>query len=61
MQFSLVLEELKGKKLPESSRLEYLGTFSAYNFTLSNAEDNTINNLREVTQAKFLVSDSLFY
>ena len=61
MQFSLVLEELKGKKMPESSRLESLGTFSAYNFTLSNAEDNTINNLREVTQAKFLVSDSLFY
>ena len=70
MQFSLVLEELKGKKMPESSRLESLGTFSAYNFTLSNAEDNTINNLRfentisnlpEVMQAKFLISDSLFY
>ena len=69
MQFSLVLEELKGKKMPESSRLESLGTFSAYNFTLSNAEDNTISNLRfentisnlpEVTQAKCLGSDSPF-
>ena len=69
MQFSLVLEELKGKKMPESSRLESLGTFSAYNFTLSNVEDNTISNLRfentisnlpEVTQAKCLGSDSLF-
>ena len=53
----------------DESRLESLGTFSAYNFTLSNAEDNTISNLRfentisnlpEVTQAKCLGSDSLF-
>ena len=39
--FRLVLEEKTGKEIPESSRLEFLEKFSANNFALSNAEDNT--------------------
>ena len=39
--FRLVLEEKTGKDIPESSRLEFLETFSANNFALSDAEDNT--------------------
>ena len=37
----LVLEGKTGKEIPESSRLEFLETFSASNFALSDAEDNT--------------------
>ena len=39
--FRLVLEGKAGKGIPESSRLEFLQKFSASNFTLSDAEDNT--------------------
>ena len=39
--FLLVLECKTGKKIPESSRLEFLEKFSANNFALSDAEDNT--------------------
>ena len=39
--FRLVLEEKTGKEIPESSRLEFLEKFSANNFALSDAEDNT--------------------
>ena len=39
--FKLVLEWKSGKKIPESSRLEFLEKFSANNFALSDAEDNT--------------------
>ena len=39
--FKLVLERKTGKETPESSRLEFLQKFSANNFTLSDAEDNT--------------------
>ena len=39
--FKLVLEGKTGKEIPESSRLEFLETFSANNFALSDAEDNT--------------------
>ena len=39
--FRLVLEGKKGKEIPESSRLEFLKKFSANNFALSDAEDNT--------------------
>ena len=39
--FKLVLEGKKGKEIPESSRLEFLEKFSANNFALSDAEDNT--------------------
>ena len=39
--FRLVLEGKKVKEIPESSRLEFLEKFSANNFALSDAEDNT--------------------
>ena len=43
--FRLVLEGRTGKEIPESSRLEFLEKFSANNFALSNAEDNTTRPL----------------
>ena len=39
--FRVVLAGKKGEEIPESSRLEFLEKFSAHNFALSNAEDNT--------------------
>ena len=39
--FELVLEGKTGKEISESSRLEFLEKFSANNFALSDAEDNT--------------------
>ena len=39
--FKLVLEGKTGKETPESSRLEFKEKFSANNFALSDAEDNT--------------------
>ena len=39
--FKLVLEGKEGKKIAESSRLEFLEKFSANNFALSDAENNT--------------------
>ena len=39
--FKLVLEGKTGKEIPEPSRLEFLEKFSANNFVLSDAEDNT--------------------
>ena len=39
--FKLVLEGKLGKEIPESSRLEFREKFSANNFALSDAEDNT--------------------
>ena len=39
--FRLVLERKTCKEIPESSRLEFLKKFSANNFALSDAEDNT--------------------
>ena len=39
--FKLVLEGKTGKEIPESSRLEFLEKFSAINFALSDAEENT--------------------
>ena len=43
--FRLVLEGKTGKEIPESSRLEFLETFSANNFALSNAEENNFRPL----------------
>ena len=43
--FKLVLEGKTGKEIPQSSRLEFLETFSANNFALSYAEDNTSSSL----------------
>ena len=39
--FRLVLKGKRGKKRPKSSRSEFLSKFSANNFVLSYAEDNT--------------------
>ena len=39
--FKLVVEGKTGKEIPDSSRLEFLEKFSANNFALSDAEDNT--------------------
>ena len=39
--FKLVLEGKTGKEISESSTLEFLEKFSANNFALSDAEDNT--------------------
>ena len=41
----LVLERKAGKETPESSRLEFKHKFSANNFALSDAEDNTSGTL----------------
>ena len=43
--FKLVLEGKTGKKISESSRLEFLEKFSVSNFALSDAEDNTSGSL----------------
>ena len=43
--FRLVLERKMGKKIPESTRLEFLEKFLAGNFALSDAEDNTFRSL----------------
>ena len=39
--FKLVIDGKRGKEIPESSRLEVIEKFSANNFALSYAEDNT--------------------
>ena len=43
--FRLVLEVKTGREIPELSRLEFLEKFSANNFALSGAEDNTSGQL----------------
>ena len=43
--FKLVLEGKTGKEIPESSRLEFIEKFSANNFALSDAENNTSDPL----------------
>ena len=43
--FKLVLEGRTGKEITKSSRLEFLEMFSANNFALSDAEDNTSDPL----------------
>ena len=39
--FKLVIAGKTGKEIPQSSRLDFLEKFSANNFALSDAEDNT--------------------
>ena len=41
MQFQISSRRETGKEITESSRLEFLGRFSANNFALSDAEDST--------------------
>ena len=43
--FKIVLEGKTGKETAESSRLEFKEKFSANNFALSDAEDNTSSRL----------------
>ena len=52
----LVLEGKTGKEIPESSRLEFLEKFSANNFALSDAEENTPRSLntRDITDLTLL-------
>ena len=45
--FRLVLEGKTGKYIPESSRFEFLEKFSANNFALADAEDNTFGPLNK--------------
>ena len=51
--FKLVLEGKTGKEIPESSRLEFKEKFSANNFALSDAEDNTSGPLNRGGIADF--------
>ena len=44
--FKSVLEGKTGKEIPESSRLEFTEKFSANDFALSDAEDNTSEPLK---------------
>ena len=57
--FKLVLEGKTGKEIPESSRLEFLEKFSANNFALSDAEDNTFGLLNRGSTADLPLSRTL--
>ena len=56
--FILVLEGKTGKDISESSRLEFLEKFSANNFALPDAEDNTSGplNRRGIADLTFVES-----
>ena len=58
--FRLVLEGKTGKDIPESLRLEFLEKFSANNFALSDAGDNTSGPLNRVGIADLLLFRTLF-
>ena len=49
--FRLVLDGKTGKEIPDSSRLEFLKTFSANDFALSDTEDNTSSPLNRGDKA----------
>ena len=51
--FKLVLEGKTGREIPESSRLEFSEKFSANNFALSDAENNTSRPLNRRGIADF--------
>ena len=57
--FKLVLEVKTGKEIPESSRLEFLEKFSANNFALSDAKDNTSGPLNRGGVADLLLLKTL--
>ena len=57
--FKLVVEEKTGKEIPESSRLEFKEKFSANNFALSDAEDNTSSPLNRGGIADLLLLRTL--
>ena len=58
--FRLVLEGKTGKDIPESLRLEFLEKFSANNFALSDAGDNTFGPLNRVGIADLPLFRTLF-
>ena len=58
--FKLVLEGKTGKEILESSRLEFLEKFSANNFALSDAEDNTSGSLNRGGIAGLLLLRTLW-
>ena len=58
--FKLVPEGKTGKEIPESSRLEFLEKFSANNFALSDAEDNTSGPLNRGGIADLPLLKTLF-
>ena len=47
MQFQISSRRETGTKMPESSRLEFLGKFSSKNFALSDAEDSTSGSVNK--------------
>ena len=51
--YRLVLEGKTGKDIPQPSRLEFLEKFSANNFILSDAEDNTSGQLNREGNSSF--------
>ena len=51
--YRLVLEGKTGKDIPQPSRLEFLEKFSANNFILSDAEDNTSRPLNREGNSSF--------
>ena len=57
--FRLVLEGKTGKEILESSRLEFLENFSANNFALSDADDNTSGPLNRGGIADLLLLRTL--
>ena len=57
--FKLVLEGKTGKEIPVSSRLGFLQKFSAHNFALSDAEDNTFGPLNRGGIADLLLLRTL--
>ena len=59
MQFQNISRRETGKEIPESSRLEFLENFSANNFALSDAEDNTSRPLNNGGIADLLLLRTL--
>ena len=56
--FRLFLERKTGKKIPESSRSEFLEKLLANNFALSDAEDNTSGPLNRGKIADLPLSEN---
>ena len=58
--FRLGLEGKTGKEIPESSTLEFLQKFSANNFALADAEENTSGSLNRGGIADLSLFRTLF-
>ena len=59
MQFQISSRRETGTKIPESSRLEFLGKFSANNFALSEAEDSNSESVNRGDIADLPLSRTL--